>query len=58
MIEFSEAELAEYDEQIRLDAIDEFVKIFEEIDSCEFAMFSLCLIKENAERLKGKNGQT
>lgn len=45
-------------EQGVLDGIDEFVKILEKIDSYEFAMFSLWLIKETAERLKEKkNGE-
>lgn len=33
-------------------ALDELVQSLTEIDSCEFAMFSLCLVKEKAEELK------
>lgn len=34
--------------------VDELVKELEKIDSCEFASFTLCLIKESAEKVKVK----
>lgn len=35
-------------------AMNDLVKELKEIYICEFAMFSLCLIEETAERLRGK----
>lgn len=33
-------------------ALDDLIDRLEEIDPCEFAMYSLCLVKETAEQLK------
>lgn len=33
-------------------ALDDLIDELEQIDSCEFAMYTLCLIKEKAEQLR------
>lgn len=37
----------------RISALDEFIAELEEIDECEFASFSLGMLKEFAEKIKG-----
>lgn len=47
-----EFDLSEHDKEIYNNALDNFIKSFEAIDNCEFATFTLCLIKEMAEKLR------
>lgn len=38
-------------------ALDDLIKELEEIDPCEFAMYSLCLIRELCEKIKEQKNE-